>query len=296
MTPPLAPAVDDSVSRALAWMTFSSLCFALMAAMVKLAGPVPVITKVFFRDLVTLGITTGIALHTRRNPLGPTPYRKRLLLRAVCGVGGVYFYFLALGGLTLADATLLNKTAPFFVAVFAVLILKEPFTPALIPALVVAFGGALLVIKPSLGSAALPALAGLVSGLFSGLAYVLVRSLKGKAEPNRIIFTFSLVSCGISLPFFLLDPPDPTWGQWLALAGTGVFAAGGQFGLTFAYNHGPASRISIFTYLHVLFALAVGFVLWGERPDTLSLVGGLLIFGAAVYTHRTGPQAAKEAR
>lgn len=75
-----------------------------------------------------------------------------------------------------------------------------------------------------------------------------------------------------------------------------MFAAGGQFGLTFAYNHGPASRISIFTYLHVLFALAVGFVLWGERPDTLSLVGGSLIFLAAVHTHRTGPQAAKEAR
>ena len=83
-------------------------------------------------------------------------------------------------------------------------------------------------------------------------------------------------------------PPSPTPGQWLALLGTGVFAAGGQYGLTFAYHHARASRISVFTYLHVLFALLVGFVLWNERPDTASIVGGLLIIGAAVYTHQLG--------
>ncbi len=278
----------DSLTRAMAFMVFSGLSFALMGAMVKLAADAPVTSKVFFRNLVTLGMTSSWALRTRCNPFGPTPYLKTLLLRAVCGLGGVYFYFVALGGLKLADASLLNKTSPFFVAVLAVVILKEPFNKGILPALLAAFTGALLVIKPSFDYQMVPALAGLASGGFAGTAYVLVRSLKGRAEPNRIIFYFSLVSCGATLPFVILDPPSVPVAQWLALAGTGVFAAGGQYGLTFAYHHAPASRISIFTYLHVIFALIAGLVLFGERPDAWSILGGGMIVGAAWLVHRAG--------
>ena len=171
--------------------------------------------------------------------------------------------------------------------------LKEPFRRRLIPALIAAFLGALLVIKPSFDYSALPALAGFASGLFAGMAYTIVRSLKGKESPNRIIFTFSLISSLATAPFLIAAPVHPEAGQWWALVGTGVFAAGGQFGLTFAYHHARVSRISIFTYLHVLFALVVGFVLWGERPDLLSWAGGLLIVGGAVLANRAGRDAGK---
>ena len=131
----------------------------------------------------------------------------------------------------------------------------------------------MLVIKPKFDYSTLPALAGLGSGLFAGIAYTLVRSMKGRFGPNRIIFTFSLISSAITAPFLLAAPLAPSAAQWWALAGTGVFAAGGQFGLTFAYHHARVSRISIFTYLHVLFALVVGFVVWNERPDPVELGG-----------------------
>jgi drug/metabolite transporter (DMT)-like permease len=272
----------------MAWMILSGLCFAMMGASVKLAGDVPLTMKVFFRNLVTLGITGAVAVKLRQNPFARTPHAGLLLARALCGLGGVLLYFLALGRLNLADASLLNKTSPFFVLVFATLLLKEPFDRYLVPALIAAFAGALLVIKPSFDYELLPAVGGFFSGMFAGLAYIMVRALKGKESPNRIIFTFSLVSTLATLPFFIAAPPHPAPGQWLALLGTGVFAAGGQYGLTFAYHHARASRISVFAYLHVLFALAVGFVLWDERPDTASVCGGLLIVGAAVYTHRMG--------
>jgi drug/metabolite transporter (DMT)-like permease len=206
----------------------------------------------------------------------------------LCGLGGVLLYFLALGKLNLADASLLNKTSPFFVLVFAVFFLKEPFERIIIPALLAAFLGALLVIKPSFDYELLPALAGLGSGMFAGMAYTLVRALRGRESPNRIIFTFSLVSTVAMLPFFFVSAPRPTTVQWLALLATGVFAAGGQYGLTFAYHHARASRISVFTYLHVLFALILGFVIWDERPDAASIVGGLLIVGAAIFIQQIG--------
>jgi drug/metabolite transporter (DMT)-like permease len=274
--------------RAMAWMVVSGLSFALMGAMVKLSGDVPVTLKVFFRNLVTLGITTGVAVNMRENPFSPTPHAGLLLLRSLFGLGGVLLYFVALSKLTLADASLLNKTSPFFVMVFAVALLKEPFDRVLIPALVAAFLGAMLVIKPSFDYELWPAVGGLFSGMFAGMAYTLVRALRGRESPNRIIFTFSLVSTLATLPFLIASPPRPSTGQWLALLGTGVFAAGGQYGLTFAYHHARASRISVFTYLHVLFALIVGLVIWGERPDLASVFGGLLIVGAAIFIHQVG--------
>ncbi len=278
----------DNMPRAMAWMVVSGLCFALMAATVKLAGDIPVTMKVFFRNLVTLGITSAVAVNMRENPFGRTPHAKLLILRSLCGLGGVLLYFLALDKLSLADASLLNKTSPFFVLVFAVILLKEPFDRVLIPALIAAFLGAMLVIKPSFDYELLPAIGALASGLLSGLAYTMIRALKGRESPNRIIFTFSLVSTLATLPFLIVSPPLPTAGQWLALLGTGIFAAGGQYGLTFAYHHARATRISVFTYLHVLFALILGFVIWDERLDAASLVGGALIVGAAVFTHHLG--------
>ncbi len=288
MAPPTHATARDDVPRALLWMVLSGLSFALMGASVKLAGDLPVAVKVFFRNLVTLGLTSAVALRSGRNPLAPTPHWRLLLVRALCGLAGVYFYFVALGSLNLADASLLNKTSPFFATLLAVLLLREPLVRGMAPALVIAFVGAALVIKPTFAYSPLPALAGLASGLFAGAAYTAVRSLKGRIEPNRIIFVFSLVSTVATLPVVLIVRPEPTPGQWWALIGTGVFAAGGQYGLTFAYHHARVGKVSVFAYLHVLFALIVGFALWGERPDVLSLLGGLMIVGAAVLAHRAG--------
>jgi len=285
----------DNMPKAMAWMILSGLSFALMGAMVKLSGDTALPTKVFFRNLVTLGITAMVAIRTGENVLSTTPNAWRLVLRSVFGLTGVALYFFALDRMNLADASLLNKTSPFFASGLAVLLLKESFPRGLIPALIIAFLGAVLVIKPSFDYSALPALAGFGSGLFAGMAYTLVRSLKGRESPNRIIFTFSLISSVATAPFLIAAPPNPTAMQWWALIGTGVFAAGGQFGLTFAYHHARVSRISIFTYLHVFFALVVGFVMWGERPDLLSWLGGALIVSAAVLANRAGRDSAPKA-
>ncbi len=282
----MAQSPQDNMPRAMTWMILSGISFAIMGAMVKLSGDVPLMTKVFFRNLVTMIITAGVTIRMGINPLGPTPHIKRLVLRSIFGLTGVGLYFLALNELNLAEASLLNKTSPFFVTVFAVFFLKEKFNRALVPALLLAFAGAMLVIKPRMDMTILPALAGFGSGMFAGMAYTLVRSLKGKESPNKIIFYFSFISTLATFPFLFFFPMSPDKGQWLALIGTGIFAAGGQYGLTFAYHHARASRISVFSYLHVLFSLIVGFMLWNERPDLLSIAGGLLIVMGAVISHR----------
>ncbi|MEA3409840.1 MAG: DMT family transporter, partial [Candidatus Eisenbacteria bacterium] len=151
---------------------------------------------------------------------------------------------------------------------------------------VVALIGAALVIKPQFSFEAVPAIAGFVSAAASGAAYTVVRYLRGDEPPYRIVFYFSLVSVVVALPMVLLNFVRPEGLQWVYLLGAGVFATTGQFTLTLAYHQAPATRISIYVYVHILFAFVFGLLLWGEIPDALSIVGTLLIIAAAVYNYR----------
>ncbi|MEZ4388135.1 MAG: DMT family transporter [Candidatus Krumholzibacteriia bacterium] len=277
----------DSMPRAVAFMMLSAASFAVMGAMVKAAGDLPVHQKVFFRNLVTLIITVGMAWQKRENPFGPTPCLGLLLLRSFAGLGGVTLYFYAIGHLTLADASLLNKVSPFFVTVMAAVWLGERVTRRVVGGVGLAFLGAALVMRPTFALEPLAALAGLGSAFCAGLAYTVVRALKGRAHPRRIVFYFSLVSTLAVLPLLIWRhvAPDP-W-QWVWLLGTGVFAAGGQVFLTLAYHNAPAGQVSIWGYLHVLFSLLIGLAVWGEQPGLISILGGLLIIVAALLNRRT---------
>jgi drug/metabolite transporter (DMT)-like permease len=101
---PRPPLLDEGygLPRAILYMLLSAACFAVMGAMVKAAGDLPVHQKVFFRNLVTLVITALMAWQKRENPFGPTRHLGLLLTRSLAGLFGVVLYFYAIGRLTLA--------------------------------------------------------------------------------------------------------------------------------------------------------------------------------------------------
>lgn len=281
-----APVTSDNAGRAVFAIIMASLSFSLVGVMVRLAGDVPVYEKVFFRSVVSLVAMGAVAIRYRENPFAQGRLIPTLILRGVFGTAAMFLYFYAIGHLNLADAKILNKLSPFFVTIFAVLFLKERLAKHLVPALLLAFAGAALVLKPQLDYEAVPAIGGLVSAMCSGGAYTVVRSLRGKLPPYTIVFWFSLVSVVAAAVPTALGCACPTPTQWLALLGAGVFATTGQFSLTYAYHQAPASRLSIYNYAHVVFAGVLALTLWGEFPDALSLAGIALIIGAAVWNHR----------
>jgi len=280
------PVTQDNTPRALATIVVAAFCFACVGVAVRMAGDVPVHEKVFFRSVVSLAVMAVIALRSGENPFARSRHVPALVLRGLFGTIAMILYFYALEHLTLADAALLNKLSPFFVAAFAILFLRERPSRYLVPTLLCAFVGAGLVIKPQLDIRALPALAGLLSAVGSAAAYTTVRSLRGKVPPYKVVFYFSLVATVALLPPTIARFVRPDARQLLFLVAAGVFATIGQVCLTYAYHQAPATKISIYNYAHVLFAFLLGLVLWSEVPDLLSLVGGTLIVGAAVYNHR----------
>jgi drug/metabolite transporter (DMT)-like permease len=277
---------SDNCARAILMIVLSGLSFSIVAVMVRMAGDVPVYEKVFFRSVVMLGAMGAVAIRERENPFARNPRLRLLILRGMFGTTAMFLYFFAIERLTIADATVLNKLSPFFVAIFAVLFLKEKLSRYIVPVLIVAFTGAVLIIKPEFSLEALPAVGGLLSAVASGAAYTTVRLLRGDEPPYRIVFYFSLVSVVAAVPPMLIHFVRPEGVQWLYLVGGGVFATTGQVALTLGYHQAPATRISIYVYAHILFAYLWGLLLWGEMPDPLSIIGTVLIIFAAVHNYR----------
>ena len=273
----------ENRKKAVSLMLVSSLAFACSAAAVKLSGDLPVFEKVFFRNILAVVIAFIAIRRQKERMFGKKENQKYLLLRSFLGIIGMVLYFYAISNLYLADSAMLHKLFPFFVTIFAAIFLKEKLSKLQIPALIIVFLAALLIIKPRFDYSIFPALAGFGTAVISGGTYTLVRFLRNREKPATIVFYFSFVSFIVLSPFVLLDfkPPSPL--QWIYLLLIGVFGAIGQFSLTYAYRYGKASEIAIYNYSNIIFATIIGFILWKEIPDLLSVIGGLIIILSSVY-------------
>lgn len=263
----------------------SAFCFACMSAFVRLAGDVPTIQKSFFRNIVALAVALGVLLKDGKG-IRPADSKNwpMLLARSFFGTVGILANFYAVDHLMLSDANMLNKMSPFFAVIASYFMLKEKIRLPQILTLGGAFTGALFIIKPTLSNMALiPSLVGLCGGLCAGIAYTYVRKLGLHGERGPVIvFIFSSFSCLTALPFILFDYSPMTLSQLLCLLGAGLAATGGQFSVTAAYCHAPAREISVYDYSQVVFSAAMGFLLFGDRPDIFSILGYVLICSMAV--------------
>ncbi|MCF7857934.1 MAG: DMT family transporter [Candidatus Cloacimonetes bacterium] len=271
-----------SKSKAVSLMLISSLAFAFSAAAVKLAGDLPIFEKVFFRNIISVVIAFGVLKRQNKSAFGQLKNQKYLLIRSLLGVLGMVLYFYAISNLVLADSAMLHKLFPFFVTIFAAIFLKEKISKIQIPALIFVFLASLLIIKPRFDYSVLPALAGFGSAVVSGITYTLVRFLRNREHPATIVFYFSFTSLIILAPL-MLNFQTPTIEQWLFLLLIGIFAAIGQFSLTYAYRFGKASEIAIYNYSNIIFAAIVGFLIWNEISDKWSILGGMFIISISIF-------------
>ena len=261
----------------------SAFCFAWMNAFVRLAGDLPFIQKSFFRNLVALLFALAMLLreHGSLKPQkGTLPF---LLTRAAAGTVGILCNFYAIDQLALSDASILNKMSPFFAILCSWVFLKEKLNWKQGLIVIGAFIGSLFVIKPSFANADLfPSLIGLLGGLGAGVAYTMVRRL-GQIGANKayIVFFFSAFSCVVTLPYLILSYMPMSWKQLLILILAGLAAAGGQFGVTSAYCYAPAKEISVYDYTQIIFAAGLGFLLFAQIPDWLSILGYCIIISMA---------------
>lgn len=262
----------------------SAFFFALMNLFIRLAGDVPTLQKCFFRNFFAFVIAVGTLIKTR------TPFKpgkgnvKYMLVRSISGGLGMICNFYAIDHLPISDAAILNKLSPFFAIIFSIIVLGEIANKLEWISVLIAFIGALFVVKPTFSLEIIPALAGVLGGLGAGLAYTFVRKLGIRGENGMIIVAFfSAFTCLILVPNLIFNYEPMSAIQWFYLCMTGTVAAGGQICITKAYAYAPAKEISVYDFSIVIFTAILGFTFLGQIPDILSIVGYIIIIGIAIF-------------
>ena len=269
-------------------MFLSTLAFSLANVFVKQVSHIPAMEVVFFRTTVA-SIFCIIGLQ-RAGADWRGSNRTLLLLRGIFGTTALFFFFITLQSIPLASAMTIQYLSPIFTSIIAIFVLNEKVRGMQWVFYAIAFGGVLLIEQIDTRVSPLFLALGITSALCSGVAYNLVRSLRGREHPLTIVLHFQLIGViagGISL-FFAWKTPIG-W-DWFFLFLIGVFSQLGQIFLTNALQRERVAGVAIINYSGLIYALLIGWVVFGEAQTAESLAGMLLVvFGvllSVVYSNR----------
>jgi drug/metabolite transporter (DMT)-like permease len=268
------------ISAGIRYMLLSTLFFAFMNMCVKYLAHIPAYEVIFFRALISGVMCLVVLLKEGVNPLGNN--KKVLVLRGLAGVLALLSFFTTLQHIPLASAVTFQHLSPIFTAILAVLFLNERMHWKQWLYFALSFAGVFLIkgFDPRVSNFYL--VLGVLSAVFSGLAYNAVRKLKDSDHPLVVVFYFPLICIPVVGPYTLFNWVMPVGWDWLVILLMGVFTQLGQTALTKAIQAEELSKITYLNYLGIIYALGLGFIFFGEVFTLAALCGMILVLSGVM--------------
>jgi drug/metabolite transporter (DMT)-like permease len=217
-----------------------------------------------------------------------------LLVRGIFEVSGRLFYALAFVMIPLSTASAILQATPLLVVAGAAIYFKEQVGWRRWSAIFAGFLGVLLILRPGTSgfdALSLLAVAGMIG--FAG------RDLATRAAPPVLsnmqlgICGFAMLSLvGVGLCLFQGGVKTPDAQTSVQIAGATVFGVAAYYALTVAMRTGEVGAVTPFRYTRLLFAMILGAIVFGERPDELTLIGSAIVVAAGVFALRRGARKA----
>jgi drug/metabolite transporter (DMT)-like permease len=262
----------------------STLCFSLLDTIVKyLAGQYPVPLLVWARWSFQ-AVATALWLGPRiKLDLVRTPRPALQIARGAVIVLSALLFMTALKYMPLADATALNYSSPVVVIALAVLFLGERMTPARIAFIVAGVVGMLLIVRPGTEIFRGASLLALCAAIVYATYQILTRIVADE-DPRVTLFYPSLVCTVVMTPVLpLLEiPPHMPVADVLMICAAGLLGTLGHFLFILAFQRAPASALTPFTYMQLVWAMLIGWLVFHEFPDGWALAGMLVIAGSGL--------------
>jgi drug/metabolite transporter (DMT)-like permease len=277
--------VSAANRRGIVCMVGAMGCFVTNDALVKFASQsMPSAQLIFIRGFMSVLLVLAVAHALRATPRIREATRGWVAGRALVDAIATMLYLGSLFHLPIGNATAINLAAPLFMTMFAALFMAERVRGARWLAVGFGFLGVLLVIQPRAEGFNAWALVCLLGTLFHAARDLMTRRIH--AGIPSILVTLSTavavtVVSGISSLFQGWQPFGLFEFGLLALAS--VFLTGGYYFIINSMRHGEMTLVAPFRYSGLLFALVLGYAVWGEVPNALAWFGIALLIGSGLY-------------
>lgn len=265
---------------AVIYMMVASFIFAMMNLIVKHLGDIPVAQIVFMRSIVMLVLVLAVIKKQKIKPFGT--HKKLLVFRGVFGSMGIAFFFYTLHTMPLASAVVVHYLTPLFTVLLSVLITRIPIAPLRWLFFLLCFIGIYIIKDFDDRVEVLPLIIGVVGTIAASAAYNVISHLRAKEHHLVIMLYFPLVTVPLVMGYIFYSG-DWVWTtafNWFLLSIIGLCTYFAQYFLTRAYQIGEVSKVSIVSYLGIIYALFFGYYLFDEWYSSIVILGlGLVLLG-----------------
>ncbi|MDP3828020.1 MAG: DMT family transporter, partial [Polaromonas sp.] len=271
--------------RGIVYMVGAMGCFVTNDALVKFASQsMPSAQLIFIRGAMSVLLVLAVA-----HALGATTRLREatrgwVAVRALVDATATMLYLGSLFHLPIGNATAINLAAPLFMTMFAALFMAERVRGARWLAVGAGFLGVLLVIQPRAQGFNSWALVCLLGTLFHAARDLMTRRIHAGIPSILITLATAVAVTVVSGVGSLLQGWRPFGLFEFGLLGlASVFLTGGYYFIISSMRHGEMTLVAPFRYSGLLFALVLGYAVWGEVPNTLAWFGIALLIGSGLY-------------
>jgi drug/metabolite transporter (DMT)-like permease len=280
-------AKPDHVPRGILYMVLATILLAITSAIAKWQVAIyPVGEIMFFRSLSSLIVSAAVVLPFTGLSVFATRRPRDHVARGLSQSISQTFTVIAFSLMPLAGAIAINFSAPLWAALLSIIWLKERADAARWAALLSGFLGVLIVTNPGADSLTLGALFALGNAVMYGSVTVAVRGMT-KTESTTTLLMWQMATLAVLHSFLLLFGfrwPTPFDAMMLAMSG--VANALAQYCWTKSLTLAPTTAVSPFYYFLLVWALVIGFVVWGDVPTVGLLIGSGIVVGSGLFLLR----------
>lgn len=276
-----------NTSFGMLFMLCSGICFVAVIGLVRnLDGSLPAAQASFIRYLIGLIIFVPYFFQVSPIQLGKSNFW-RYLARSIFHSLGVVFWFYAMSKLPVAEVTAIGYMTPVFVTIGAVIFFKEKISFWRIGAIVLAFLGVLLILRPGFQNLAFGHISQIGATMFFAGSYLMVKELTRTESATAIVAMMTLFVTIALAPIAFLVWVSPSLMEIISLGFVAFFATLGHFFMTKAVASAPLVVVQPVTFLQLVWATLLGILVFGEGLDPFVVIGGgLIIVSITLISYR----------
>ena len=286
MTTPAAPLTTAARSATIAGiglMVLGIFLFCCNDALGKwLLGTYSVWQMLLIRSVAALVLLSPLIVRAGNASFTNAPRRALQVVRVIMSVTESIMFFWAVTYLPLADTVTFYLAAPIYVTALSAVFLKEQVGWRRWSAVVVGFIGVLIALRPSAATLTWPALIAITGSFFFSIFLIATRVLRGTNDVVMVSGTFGamLIVSGSVAPLSWIAPSALDFGLMLIL---GVVAMVAFACINRSLKLAPASVVVPYQYTMIVWAVALGWAVFGDVPDGFTLGGAAIIVAAGLY-------------